>query len=317
MEIAKKALKKQIVDKAIAFYNKLTPISDVLALAIEKTAKLMILEDGDILVRQNEVCHYFYYIHEGILVGETQRSNKKFVSWFCGAGESASSISGLYGRSASKETIYAVGKTILIAFDNSTILSWYDKYPESNIFMRKMFEYYLQLAEERISTQKNGSIRERYKYFMKYHQLPLYNMPLHILASYLDVKQNTLEKLISDEENLNNNVANPSYTYAFLTNFVEESKCYLDALLTLQGLADLLAWDKKILSEIIIAQGTNFKSFINFYRIQYIKELLKEHNKRYTIEGLAKQAGFNSRSSFFSIFKKEVGLSPTDFINSL
>lgn len=319
MESNRKSIKAQIVHQAIMFYNTLTLISDEFAKAIEEDAKLMICKDGEILIEQGEVCHHFYFIQKGMLVGETLRSRKRFVSWFCGAGESATSVSGMYGRSPSLETIYAIGETYLIAFENSDVLAWYEKYPESNVFMRKMFEYYFQLAEERVCILKNGSTRERYKYLQKYHQSAFENVPIHILASYLDVKKNTLEKVIREEEILQNNPVNSTYTITFLVQFVEESKCYLDATLTLQALADLLDWDKKVLSEMIIDQGTNFKSFINSYRVQNVKQLLKEsdNSKRFTIEGLAKQSGFSSRSSFFAHFKKEVGLSPIDYINSL
>jgi TonB-dependent SusC/RagA subfamily outer membrane receptor len=37
-------------------------------------------------------------------------------------------------------------------------------------------------------------------------------------------------------------------------------------------------------------------------------------SKRYTVESIAQQSGFNSRASFFRVFKKKVGMTPNEYI---
>jgi len=41
--------------------------------------------------------------------------------------------------------------------------------------------------------------------------------------------------------------------------------------------------------------------------------LLSNVYKKYTIEGVGYSCGFNSRSSFFKIFKNETGISPSAY----
>ena len=51
------------------------------------------------------------------------------------------------------------------------------------------------------------------------------------------------------------------------------------------------------------------------YRVQYSKDLLRAgKHEQYTIEGIALQAGFGSRSNFYSAFREITGMSPTEFI---
>jgi AraC-like DNA-binding protein len=61
-----------------------------------------------------------------------------------------------------------------------------------------------------------------------------------------------------------------------------------------------------------------FNDFINKYRIAYITKKLDEgYWKHITLEGLALEAGFSSRSTFFSAFKKIIGKSPSQYIETL
>ena len=62
----------------------------------------------------------------------------------------------------------------------------------------------------------------------------------------------------------------------------------------------------------------NFIELLNKNRIAYLKELLKAKKyESFTIEALSEMSGFNNRRSMYNAFNKYVGLTPTDFIQSL
>lgn len=63
--------------------------------------------------------------------------------------------------------------------------------------------------------------------------------------------------------------------------------------------------------------NTKFTTYRMKLRIEYAKELLKAgKNSEYTIEGIAQQAGFSTRSNFYNAFKNETGFTPTDYIKT-
>ena len=96
---------------------------------------------------------------------------------------------------------------------------------------------------------------------------------------------------------------------------METSKPFLDAELTLIDLAKQLALSRNQLSLVINnGVGDNFYNFINKFRVEEVKELIRnDSDKQYTIIALAQDAGFNSKSSFNSIFKKLTGLTPSQY----
>jgi AraC-like DNA-binding protein len=60
--------------------------------------------------------------------------------------------------------------------------------------------------------------------------------------------------------------------------------------------------------------GTNFYDFINSYRLERVTEYLKDPKKRdQSILEIAFGAGFNSKSTFNTVFKRKTGMTPTEY----
>jgi AraC-like DNA-binding protein len=60
---------------------------------------------------------------------------------------------------------------------------------------------------------------------------------------------------------------------------------------------------------------TKFPTLKSDLRINYVVELFSGKLKEsYTIEGISRQAGFNTRASFYSAFKEKTGMTPTEYI---
>lgn len=103
-----------------------------------------------------------------------------------------------------------------------------------------------------------------------------------------------------------------------LNYLMQYEKVYLNNELSLPQLAEKMAISPQDLSYLINeAYGENFFSFINRYRIEETKRLLlSEKYDQLNILGIAYQAGFNSKTTFNTTFKKQVGLSPSDFVKT-
>ena len=100
-----------------------------------------------------------------------------------------------------------------------------------------------------------------------------------------------------------------------LLEFMESERPYLNVQLTIFDIARELDINNKYISQVINQDlGINFMSFINGYRVEAAKELLLDDSKsNYTIEGLAEMAGFKSKSTFNTAFKKMTGKTPSQY----
>jgi AraC-like DNA-binding protein len=100
-----------------------------------------------------------------------------------------------------------------------------------------------------------------------------------------------------------------------LLSYMKETRPYLDPELNLSDLAKQMSIGRNQLSQVINSGvGDNFYNFINKFRIEEVKLLIKnDTDKKYTILSLANDAGFNSKSTFNNIFKKITGLTPSEY----
>lgn len=100
---------------------------------------------------------------------------------------------------------------------------------------------------------------------------------------------------------------------------LEKYKSYADAEINLQKLADELEVSPTFLSQTINQNiGVNFTDYINNFRIEEAKKLLiSDKQKHLKVDAIGEMAGFNSRSTFYSIFKKNTGISPAAFKNKI
>ena len=104
-----------------------------------------------------------------------------------------------------------------------------------------------------------------------------------------------------------------------LLNHFEEKKPYLAPELSVKEISEQTQIPSHYLSQIINEKmNCTFLDFVNSYRVEEAKKLLANDNtKQYTILSIAYEAGFNSKSTFYSAFKKHVGTTPSGFRKSL
>jgi len=107
--------------------------------------------------------------------------------------------------------------------------------------------------------------------------------------------------------------------YKTLIHLFEKEQIFLQSELSLDILSNKLKISKSYLSA-LINQTTdkNFYHFINSYRADYLIALFKDNKtENFTILSLAYEAGFNSKSTFQSFFKKYTGKTPSQYIKAL
>jgi AraC-like DNA-binding protein len=121
-------------------------------------------------------------------------------------------------------------------------------------------------------------------------------------------------------KNANNTVNNSTSKHTndyivALENLLRGQKIYLDSSLTLETVAERLQLSPSYLSRIINSElNTSFPDYLNSYRINEAKSYLQNPEfSNYTITAIGLEAGFNSKSSFYEVFKKATGKTPFSY----
>lgn len=103
-----------------------------------------------------------------------------------------------------------------------------------------------------------------------------------------------------------------------LENYMQAEKPFLGKRISLSFIASKTGIPAHVLSSILNKHyGKSFADFINEYRINHILNRIKEDPKwdQFTTEGIALEAGFSSRTGFYTAFKKLTGKSPGAYLS--
>ncbi|MCX6332970.1 MAG: helix-turn-helix domain-containing protein [Bacteroidia bacterium] len=100
-----------------------------------------------------------------------------------------------------------------------------------------------------------------------------------------------------------------------LISYVEEKKPYLERDLSIQDLSDATGISRHHITQVLNEKHKkNFFTFINEYRVQEaIARFNDPKNNVFTILAIAYDSGFNSKTTFNSIFKAQTGITPSEF----
>lgn len=100
-----------------------------------------------------------------------------------------------------------------------------------------------------------------------------------------------------------------------LLQYMEEKKPYLDRNLSIQDLSDQTGIPRHHITQVLNEyHGKNFFSFINEYRVnEVIGRFTDPKNNNFTILAIAFDSGFNSKTTFNSIFKSQKGITPSEY----
>jgi AraC-like DNA-binding protein len=103
-----------------------------------------------------------------------------------------------------------------------------------------------------------------------------------------------------------------------IDQFMNEKKPFLKQGLSIHDLSLELEVPVYTLSRIINSgKGMNYSKWLNKYRIAYFIDLYQSvDNQQFTLESLAQKAGFISRVTFIKTFKKEMNVTPTQYIKT-
>ncbi|MDW3650000.1 MAG: AraC family transcriptional regulator [Bacteroidia bacterium] len=128
-------------------------------------------------------------------------------------------------------------------------------------------------------------------------------------------KQAQTLRIIDLEETTEQNNKGQSEVITKLNAAIEAHKLYRNPSLSLSDLSKIVDISERLISNAINQElGKNFFQLINEYRVEEMKERLKDpNNDHLKILSLAFDAGFNSKASFNRVFKSYTGQTPKEF----
>lgn len=96
---------------------------------------------------------------------------------------------------------------------------------------------------------------------------------------------------------------------------LKEENIYLNPQLSRDEVAEQLGISGGYLSQLLNTRANrSFTDYINAFRVEEVKKMIKNPDfDKYSLLSIGLEAGFNSKSVFYSSFKKETGMTPNEY----
>ena len=137
-------------------------------------------------------------------------------------------------------------------------------------------------------------------------------------STILEIEGNAASIIAENEEKSTISDELQKQIWQKVQELMENEKVYLDQELTVYKLAKIASTNSKYLRIAIQKEyGKNFAHYINSFRILHAKKLLADPEQAvYSIEYIGEASGFKSKSSFYTAFKQQTGLTPQAYKKS-
>ena len=115
--------------------------------------------------------------------------------------------------------------------------------------------------------------------------------------------------------NTSNGKESEENKFQTIKNYIKKNKRFLDPTFSLERLSSEMGISTSKLSHLINQEsGYNFPDYINLLRVEKAKKyLIKSDFSTYTIVAIGLECGFNSKSTFYTAFKKFTNVTPSEF----
>jgi len=156
-----------------------------------------ILDKGEFLLRNGEICRYDSYIMSGVLKAfciNSENGNEEILflaidNWW------ATDISSFSKQKASIYNIQAVEKTSLLQISHQSFQKMFKEIPALERYFRIILESYLGTLEKRIVFNNMYKAEEKYYDFLDTYPDIASRVPQYLIASYLGVSAEFISRI--------------------------------------------------------------------------------------------------------------------------
>lgn len=162
-------------------------------------------------------------------------------------------------------------------------------------------------------------VRMHYSYMFEYVLVGLFEIFILVLI-YRLFKFAKLPEVLGASVYGNSTTTNDEFKQEALRleQTMLDSRPFLDKKLTLNKLSELAEISPNRLSQLFtIHYQSSFYEFINASRLRHAVQLLNNPEEdKYTISAKAEMSGFNSKATFYKVFKAKYSMSPSEYLKS-
>jgi CRP-like cAMP-binding protein len=183
------------MEKFFARVEQFVPLSKVSREAMASILRRMELPKGHLLLKQDSVCHYVYFIEQGLTRTFYFKDGKDVTDWLSAEDMFACSIISYLTLQPDRRGIELLEDSILWGLHHDDLERLYKDYHDMERLGRLLVSFGLIQLQQRFDDLHFAAAAQRYKTLMETNPSFIQRVPLGMIASYLGITQETLSRI--------------------------------------------------------------------------------------------------------------------------
>jgi CRP-like cAMP-binding protein len=165
--------------------------------AISLRLKRFELPKGDIIVKNDTICNYLYFIESGLTRTYYFKDGKDVTDWISDENSFACSVISFIGRKPDRRAIELLEPSILYGLHYNDLEELCTLHHDIETLFRRLVAFGLVQLQEKFDELHFSTALQRYQTLMAVHPTFIQRVPLGMIASYLGITQETLSRIRS------------------------------------------------------------------------------------------------------------------------
>jgi CRP-like cAMP-binding protein len=158
--------------------------------------KRMVVEKGELLLKEGEICRHSFFVEKGLLrYYSIDAKGKEHIIQFAPEGWFVSDRESVYFNQPSQYFIQALEESRIIALDETFVTELAKQDPSFLEFNNRLLHNHIRHLQRRINMLLSATAEERYLDFINIYPDILLRVPQTMVASYLGIAAESLSRV--------------------------------------------------------------------------------------------------------------------------
>ena len=158
--------------------------------------KRMLVEKGELLLKEGEICRHSFFVEKGLLrYYSIDAKGKEHIIQFAPEGWFVSDRESVYFNQPSQYFIQALEESRIIALDENFVAELARQDPSFLEFNNRLLHNHIRHLQRRINMLLSATAEERYLEFIKIYPDILLRVPQTMIASWLGIAPESLSRV--------------------------------------------------------------------------------------------------------------------------
>jgi CRP-like cAMP-binding protein len=153
------------------------------------------LQKGRTLIHANTICEHAYFIEEGLARTYYIKNGKDVTDWLAAENSFVVSIVSFLTQKPDRRSVELLEPSVLWGLPFKELEKLYFEFHEIERLGRLLVSHGLMLLQQRFDDLHFATAQERYQKLLQQSPSFIRRVPLHIIASYLGITQETLSRI--------------------------------------------------------------------------------------------------------------------------